>query len=97
MKTYPFRILIVRRDDLLMYRVIYQEPDIQPLFLNTPNGNILIRCSAMPELAVHKFSGTMYLRGHDQFRDHCVDTYDGRRITDEEIQLLNNQLKNVSV
>lgn len=97
MKTYPFRILMVRRDDRLMYRVVYQEPNIQPLVLNTPTGNIMIRCSATPELSVHKFSGTMYLRGHQQYTDHCVDTYDGRRITDEEIQLLNNQLKNVSV
>lgn len=97
MKTYPFRILMVRVHDRLMYRVVYQEPDIQPLVLDTPTGSIMIRCSAMPELSVHKFSGTMYLRGHDQFRNHCVDTYDGRRITDEEIQLLNNKLKNVSV
>lgn len=97
MKTYPFRILIVRRDDRLMYRIVYQEPNIQPLVLDTPTGNIHIRCSAMPELSIHKFSGTMYLRGHDEFQNHCVNTYDGKRITDEEIQLLNNKLKNVSV
>lgn len=80
-----------------MYRVVYQEPNIQPLLLDTPTGSILIRSSAMPELAIYKFNGTMYLRGHDEFQNHFIDNCHGRKITDEEIQLLNNKLKNVSV
>lgn len=64
---YPFRILIVRKDNRLLTRVVYQE-GIPRIELT----GLVIRCCSCPELDIHTQRGTMFLRGDEPNRNHRV-------------------------
>ena len=85
---YPFNILIVKKDQGFLYRVVYQENKNIDI---TVDG-VQILCSAIPELAMWDDHGSIYLRGYQSHEDHSV-TLTPLRIKKEILMSLNDKLK----
>lgn len=64
---YPFRILMVKKDDVLHMRVVYQEG-----FPHMSTSGVRIACSSCPELDVYRAIGTIFLRGDIPKLNHRV-------------------------
>ena len=79
MKKYPFRILCVKQNDALHYRVIYQEANLEDCIsdLNKTLWYIdtKIVIVSVPEIVVHGvYSLNVYLRGNHCYRDNTTQT-----------------------
>jgi len=88
---YPFRILIVRKDNQLLTRVVYQE-DLPSIQLT----GLVIRCCSCPELDVDRTIGTIFLRGDTPRRNHRVHKKLQRDVSADIsgfFNNLNNQIK----
>jgi hypothetical protein len=85
---YPFKILIVKKDQGFLYRVVYQEHKNIDI---TVDG-VQILCSAIPELAMWDDHGSIYLRGYQSHEDHSV-TLTPLRTKKEILMSLNDKLK----
>lgn len=85
---YPFRILIVKKDQGFLYRVVYQ----QNKTINININGVDILCSAIPELAVWDERGTLYLRGYQNHATHSV-TQTSLKTKKEFLMSLNDKLK----
>ena len=85
---YPFRILIVQKDQGFLYRVVYQ----QNKTININIDGVDILCSAIPELAVWDDHGSLYLRGYQNHEDHSV-TRKPQRTQKEFLMSLSDKLK----
>ena len=85
---YPFNILIVKKDQGFLYRVVYQENKNIDI---TVDG-VQILCSAIPELAMWDDHGSIYLRGYQSHEDHSV-TLTPLRMKKEILMSLNDKLK----
>ena len=88
---YPFRILIVRKDNQLLTRVVYQEglPSIQLTDLN-------IRCCNCTELDIYTQRGTIFLRGDEPARNHRVHRRTEQDVSYDTLTFfknVNNQIK----
>ena len=92
MNNYPFRILIVRKDNKLLTRVVYQEglPSIQL------TGGLNIRHCSCPELDIHAQCGTIFLRGDIHERNHRVHRRIEQDVSYDTLTFfnkVNNQIK----
>lgn len=65
---YPFKLLIVKKEQEYYYRVVYQNNRNIDITID----EVQIVCSAIPEFAMCEDTGTLYLRGHDTDRDHII-------------------------
>jgi hypothetical protein len=79
MNKYPFRILCVKQNGALHYRVIYQEANFEDGIpdLNENLGLIdtKIAMVSVPEIIVHGvYSLKVYLRGIKCYRDNTIQT-----------------------
>jgi len=89
---YPFRILLVRKDNYVLMRVVYQQHrKIDDHRINT--RNIFISSAACPEWAVRDEDPAIYLRGYVYQRDHEARVIGYEKPTDELIEKINNDLK----
>jgi hypothetical protein len=85
---YPFKVLIVKKDQGFLYRVVYQQN--QTININIDGVDIL--CSAIPELAMWEDHGTLYLRGYQNHAAHSV-TQTPLKTKKEFLMSLNDKLK----
>jgi hypothetical protein len=88
---YPFRILMVRKDDAIHMRIVYQEG----LPSMSVNG-VRIKCCSCPELDVDRAIGTIFLRGDTPGRNHRVHKKLQRDVSADIsgfFNNLNNQIK----
>lgn len=94
---YPFRILLVKTDDGILMRVVYQSQNERyPYYIssNINNKYIKIETSACPEWAIYNSSDpTIYLRGYVDNKHHVPVFIHDQLPTDELIEELNNKLK----
>lgn len=67
---YPFKLLIVKKEQEYYYRVVYQNNRSIDITVD----QVQIVCSALPEFGMWEDHGTLYLRGHDTDRDHFIST-----------------------
>ena len=89
---YPFRILLVRKDDDVFMRVVYQRVrHMDSIRINT--RDIVIQSSACPEWGIHHIEPTIYLRGWSTPDDHRSKEIYQYKPTDELIEKINNDLK----
>lgn len=89
---YPFRILLVKTDDGIYMRVVYQQyRNIQDTQINT--RNILITSAAVPEWDIRSHERVIYLRGYAAQKDHITRRIVCEEPTDELIEKINNDLK----
>lgn len=89
---YPFRILLVKTDDGIYMRVVYQQyRNIQDTRIDT--RNILISSAALPEWDIRSNERVIYLRGHAAHKDHMPRRIVSEEPTDELIEKINNDLK----
>jgi hypothetical protein len=88
---YPFRILIVRKDDQLLMRVVYQEG-----FPHIELTGLKIRCCSCPELDIYTQRGIIFLRGDDPERNHRVHIKTEQDVSYDTLAFfknVNNQIK----
>lgn len=88
---YPFRILIVRKDNQLLTRVVYQE-DLPSIQLT----GLVIRCCSCPELDIYTQRGTIFLRGDEPNRNHRVHRRTEQDVSYDTLTFfknVNNQIK----
>jgi hypothetical protein len=85
---YPFKILIVKKDQGFLYRVVYQQNQT----INITVDGVCIVCSAIPELAMWDDHGSIYLRGYQSHEDHSV-RLTPLRTKKEYLMSLNDKLK----
>lgn len=89
---YPFRILLVRKDNYVFMRVVYQQHrKIDDHRINT--RNIFISSAACPEWGIHHIEPTIYLRGWSTPDDHRTKEIYHFKPTNELIEKINNDLK----
>jgi hypothetical protein len=85
---YPFKVLIVKKDQGFLYRVVYQEHTDIDIAVD----GVQILCSALPELSVWDDHGTLYLRGYQNHAAHGV-TLTPLKTKKEFLMSLNDKLK----
>jgi hypothetical protein len=88
---YPFRILIVRKDDNLLMRVVYQEG-----LPNVSANGVYIKCCSCPELDINAHCGTIFLRGDQPDLNHRVNRKIERYVSYDTLTFfnkVNNQIK----
>lgn len=89
---YPFRILLVKTDDGIYMRVVYQQyRNVQDTRIST--RNILISSAALPEWDIRSNERVIYLRGYAVHKDHIPRRIVCEEPTDELIEKINNDLK----
>lgn len=99
MKKYPFRILFVKKDNHLYYRIVSQEVthqiDLYQLNRELCMTSNIIQISNVPEIHLND-SVRIYLRGCKDYYDHIhkqLQYIDSREIT--KLKNLNTLLKSI--
>lgn len=72
---YPFRILMVKQNNSVMMRVVYQDKSINPYedYYEDATNKIKIASSATPQWYIGFGETILFLRGGTTSADHMID------------------------